>query len=96
MRATRGIVLLSLVFALNFESDAQSLGPTASSSAVLAASTPVDDILNAPVLLSLADVNRALAARGMAHARVMQLAFMVTRDYPPGQPTLYVATALCI
>ena len=50
-----------------------------------------DEVATAPVLPALAALNQTLIPVGTAHARVTQVTLMVNRDYPPGQPTLYVA-----
>jgi hypothetical protein len=49
------------------------------------------EIANAPVDPTLAAMNQVPLRIGASEARVTQLALMVKTDYPPGQPTLYVA-----
>ena len=49
------------------------------------------EIANAPVDPTLAAMNRVPLKIGASEARVTQVALMLKTDYPPGQPTLYVA-----
>lgn len=60
-------------------------------------STPIpvpessDEIVTAPVLPSLAAMNQIPIQVGTFTARVAQVSLIVNQNYPPGQPTLYVA-----
>lgn len=49
------------------------------------------EIANAPVDPTLAAMNQVPLKIGASEARVTQVALMLKTDYPPGQPTLYVA-----
>ena len=49
------------------------------------------EIANAPVDPTLAAMNQVPLRIGTSEARVTQVALVVNKDYPPGQPTLYVA-----
>src|SRR5688572_10014097 len=50
-----------------------------------------DELRNATVDPTLAAMNQVSLKIGTSEARVSQVALMVKTDYPPGQPTLYVA-----
>lgn len=49
------------------------------------------EIANAPVDPTLAAMNQVPLRIGTSEARVTQVALVVNKDFPPGQPTLYVA-----
>ena len=49
------------------------------------------EIANAPVDRTLAAMNQVPLRIGTSEGRVTQLALMVNQNYPPGQPTVYVA-----
>src|SRR6185503_6457344 len=49
------------------------------------------EIADAPIDPTLAAMNQVPLRFGALEARVTQVELMVNRDYPPGQPTLYVA-----
>ena len=83
---SRKLRLLALVFMLGV-----GVTPPFSAQQPSPRSAPDDEISNAPVHPSLAAINDYLLTFGVANAQVMSVALMVDGNYPPGQPTLYVA-----
>jgi hypothetical protein len=64
------------------------VGPTMT---VCAQTTEDTEIATAPINSTLSAMNQVPLRIGTSEARVAQVALMVNRDYPPGQPTFYVA-----